>query len=187
MKLREKLKWGQIYASIPWATPTPRLMFITIPEAPSCAAPPAGHPAVNVGYTLGPGPASDSPESLRTAHINLTGQIPGKESNPKCPEALPAKSVLDLITMCTQLTYRLSFCLSLDSLNPFPQRPSYWYFSFPLWAVQKNEKHVSALSLLLPRLAHKQALVSSLHLQALMKMGSCVQQQQLWLPTWGLQ
>lgn len=87
----------------------------TTPEAPPCAAPPAGRPAVSVGYTLQPEPASDSPKSPRTPHINLTGQTPREESNFKCPEALPAESVLVLTTMCIQLPYSPSY-LSLDSL-----------------------------------------------------------------------
>lgn len=76
----------------------------TTPEASPHAVPPAGCPAVSAGYTLGPGPASDSPKSLRTPHINLSGQIPREESNSKCPEALSAKSVQGLTTMCMQLT-----------------------------------------------------------------------------------
>lgn len=87
----------------------------TTPEAPPCAAPLAGCLAVSVGYTLGPGPASDSPESLRTAHINLTGQTPGEESNSMCPEALPAENVLGLTTMLMLNTAHLQ-----PILLPFP-------------------------------------------------------------------
>lgn len=119
-RLREKLRRGWIYASTVihrhWAIPTPRLIFISSPLL-------RHHPVLLLWLgalqrVLAIHWGQDLPVTHQGAWGQLTptwlGRDLGKKAIPSS-EALSAKSVLGLTTMCIQLPYSPSFCLSLDS------------------------------------------------------------------------